>query len=271
MEKLKNKPNTLEAYDEISVSPLKEGIIEKAPEKPAGTEHYIPHKGVVRENAETTKLRIVYDESAKAEEPPTQSLRSLKNVHGLILVSACIGFEEMEQFVTNRVRKITEKGFECRHVPTSDAPADIGRRGFPSVQQNEKWMVGPLWLSVPGRNIKLQGHYLQKYEDDIFRCKGRIQGDYPIYMYLRGVDYAGPIVYKGKGKVERKGYKIIYTCRLTRGVHLEFLPKLSCDLKEQKPVKLNADAEDFRPRRPTAAVAAENIHGTIQYEEDEIL
>ena len=45
---------------------LKEGIIEKAPKIPTGIEHNIPHKGVVRENAETTKLRIVYDDSAKA-------------------------------------------------------------------------------------------------------------------------------------------------------------------------------------------------------------
>ena len=31
-----------------------------------GREFYIPHKAVVRENAESTKMRIVYDASAKA-------------------------------------------------------------------------------------------------------------------------------------------------------------------------------------------------------------
>ena len=56
-----------------------------------------------------------------------------------------------KQFVTNRVRKITEKGFEWRHVPTSDNPADIGSRGSTSVRQNDKWMVGPPWLSVPAQ------------------------------------------------------------------------------------------------------------------------
>ena len=31
-----------------------------------GREFYIPHKAVVRENAESTKIRIVYDASARA-------------------------------------------------------------------------------------------------------------------------------------------------------------------------------------------------------------
>ena len=57
--------------------------------------------------------------------------------------------------------------------------------------------------------------------------KERSEGTIPFDII--GVYYAGPIVYKGKGKVERKGYIIIYTCSLTRGVHLEFLPNMNCD------------------------------------------
>ena len=42
-------------------------IIEKQKaEEPTGVEFYIPHKPVVREGAETTKLSIVYDASARA-------------------------------------------------------------------------------------------------------------------------------------------------------------------------------------------------------------
>ena len=37
-----------------------------ADKQPSGTEFYIPHKPVVKEGAETTKLRIVYDASARA-------------------------------------------------------------------------------------------------------------------------------------------------------------------------------------------------------------
>ncbi|XP_022781218.1 uncharacterized protein LOC111322405 [Stylophora pistillata] len=43
-------------------------IVEPAPDIPTGKEYYIPHKGVVRENAESTKLRIVYDASAREKD-----------------------------------------------------------------------------------------------------------------------------------------------------------------------------------------------------------
>ena len=43
-----------------------------------------------------------------------------------------------------------------------------------------------------------------------------------------GVDYAGPIYYCSK-KSEDKSYILIYTCSLTRGLHLELMPNLSCE------------------------------------------
>ena len=45
---------------------LEAGIVERAPPTVKGGEIYIPHKGVVLENAESTKLRTVYDASAQA-------------------------------------------------------------------------------------------------------------------------------------------------------------------------------------------------------------
>ena len=56
-----------EAYDQILRSQLNEGIIEPAPKIPQGKEFYLPHKCVERANAESTKLRVVYDASARAQ------------------------------------------------------------------------------------------------------------------------------------------------------------------------------------------------------------
>ena len=58
-----------EQYDAIIQEQLTEGVIEKAPPiSPAQPlkEFYIPHKSVIRKSAETTKMRIVYDASARA-------------------------------------------------------------------------------------------------------------------------------------------------------------------------------------------------------------
>ena len=67
-----------ESYGEIMNDQKKEGIVEEARQPPIGTEFYIPHKPVVRESAESTKLRIVYDASARAY-PDAPSLNDCLN------------------------------------------------------------------------------------------------------------------------------------------------------------------------------------------------
>ena len=56
-----------EAYGEKIEEQRSEGVVEPANHHAKGVEFYIPHKPVVKERAETTKLRIVYDASAKAQ------------------------------------------------------------------------------------------------------------------------------------------------------------------------------------------------------------
>ena len=60
-------------YDAIIKEQLAEGVIEKVPPVSQSKEFYIPHKGVVRKRSETTKMRIVYDASARAT-PDSPSL-----------------------------------------------------------------------------------------------------------------------------------------------------------------------------------------------------
>ena len=47
---------------------LQEGVVEPAPAEVTGREFYLPHRAVVRQSAETTKLRVGYDASARAQE-----------------------------------------------------------------------------------------------------------------------------------------------------------------------------------------------------------
>lgn len=57
-------------YNDVIMSQLEVGVIEKVEDQHSSYEHkthYIPHHGVLTENKETTKLRIVYDASAKTK------------------------------------------------------------------------------------------------------------------------------------------------------------------------------------------------------------
>ena len=65
--RLSKKEPILREYDEIICKQLADGIIERVPhsEEKLSDCHFLPHHGVVREDKETTKLRVVFDGSAK--------------------------------------------------------------------------------------------------------------------------------------------------------------------------------------------------------------
>ena len=59
LKKLQKEPNLLDQYDEVIQDQLAKGIIERVSSDPVGREFYIPHKPVVRESAESTKLNCL--------------------------------------------------------------------------------------------------------------------------------------------------------------------------------------------------------------------
>ena len=68
------KIGRLQEYDQIMREQMSDGIIEPIPTHPTGeVVHYVPHQAVIREDAESTKMRIVYDCSARAN-PQSPSL-----------------------------------------------------------------------------------------------------------------------------------------------------------------------------------------------------
>ena len=70
-------------YDSIITEQKEQGIIESADQPAQGVEFYIRHKPVVRENAESTKMCIVYDASARAH-PTAPSLNDCLNAGPLL-------------------------------------------------------------------------------------------------------------------------------------------------------------------------------------------
>ena len=67
IKKLQKDEKTAKEYDRVIKEQLEEGIIEKVTDENETKEgtHYLPHHPVIREQAETTKLRVVFDASAK--------------------------------------------------------------------------------------------------------------------------------------------------------------------------------------------------------------
>ena len=78
---LGRNPEQIVNYDQIIHSQLKEGFIEKVenPYRHTGTLHYIPHHPVIKEERVTTKIRIVYNASARiSSHAPSLSETSIK-------------------------------------------------------------------------------------------------------------------------------------------------------------------------------------------------
>ena len=84
LRKLKGKPEVLKQYHGIIQEQINQGIGEYAPDEPEGDHvFYMPHKPVIRELAVMTKMRIVYDASAR-ENQKSPSLNDCLHVGPLL-------------------------------------------------------------------------------------------------------------------------------------------------------------------------------------------
>ncbi len=72
LRRLRHNPEILKKYDSTIREQLRDGIVEVVEEEKAigpGPVHYLPHHAVIRRDKETSKVRIVYDASAKSSGP----------------------------------------------------------------------------------------------------------------------------------------------------------------------------------------------------------
>ena len=71
LKRLNQDPQLLRQYDGVIRDQLCQGVVEVVPssDEAEGRVHYLPHHAVIRRDKETTKLRIVYDASARADGP----------------------------------------------------------------------------------------------------------------------------------------------------------------------------------------------------------
>ena len=70
--RLRQMPELLREYDSVIQTQIQQGIVElvdTSVRKTTGRLHYLPHHAVVRSDKDTTKVRVVYDASARAGGP----------------------------------------------------------------------------------------------------------------------------------------------------------------------------------------------------------
>ena len=69
--RLKRAPELLREYDQVIREQERDGVIEPVTNLEVGENgrtHYLPHHAVIRRDAKTTKVRVVYDASSRADE-----------------------------------------------------------------------------------------------------------------------------------------------------------------------------------------------------------
>ena len=74
LHRLRHQPTVLQQYDNVIQDQLKKGMIQPVQDLEDIQEarvHYLPHHAVIRQDRETTKLRVVYDASAKRQDAPS--------------------------------------------------------------------------------------------------------------------------------------------------------------------------------------------------------
>ena len=73
LSKLRNDPSLLKEYDQVIQGYIKDEILEVVPpdDTAESNVHYLPHRAVVKQDRETTKVRVVMDASAKLKNEPS--------------------------------------------------------------------------------------------------------------------------------------------------------------------------------------------------------
>ena len=74
LRRLRQTPDILQEYDSVIRKQLEQGIVQPAHYLGVvGEVHYLPHHAVIKQNRETTKVRVVYDASARSGGPSLNS------------------------------------------------------------------------------------------------------------------------------------------------------------------------------------------------------
>ena len=126
MKHLQKDPELLQRYDETIRTQIQNGVIEKVESTEINNKnkkHYIPHHGVIKPDSATTKLRIVYDASAKTKKG-NKSLNECLHRGPVILEDLC-GL--LIRFRTKKIGMIADIEKAFLQIGIHDTDRDVTR------------------------------------------------------------------------------------------------------------------------------------------------
>eukprot|EP00112_Aurelia_sp_Birch-Aquarium-sp1_P009849 Seg2135.5 transcript_id=Seg2135.5/GoldUCD/mRNA.D3Y31 product="hypothetical protein" protein_id=Seg2135.5/GoldUCD/D3Y31 len=216
LEKLRQKPLILKEYDAIIKEQLDKGIIERVTEMEQPSRvHYLPNQAVVREKAETTKVRVVYDASCKDVKKGT-SLNDCLHV-GASLTPLL--FDILVRFRENCVPLVGDIEKAFLNIEIDPADRDVLRFLWPENIQdpNSEIAVYRFQRAVFGVNASpfllnavLRYHIEQYRETDPEFCD-KLSADFyvdDLFTGARNVENAFKLYLRAKERMKEGGFRL---------------------------------------------------------------
>ena len=109
LRRLRQSPQLLHDYNSIIQDQVSKGIVEVVSESTSpvvnGRIHYLPHHGVVRQDKSTSKLRIVYDASARSHGPSLNNCLYTGPKFGQSIFDILLRFRAQHIALTGKIEK----------------------------------------------------------------------------------------------------------------------------------------------------------------------
>jgi len=214
--KLKGNKELLNQYDAIFKDQLAKGIIERVPpeEEGANNAHFLCHFGVIRNDRKTTKLRVVFDGSAKSD-PNSLSLNDRLEVGGNYMP---LLFDTLLRFRVHKIAITADIEAAFLQIGVKQSDRDILRfLWFDNVTQDKPSIVQYRYCrlvfgltcspAILGETIKFHIAQFASRNPEVVKILNRLYADDLSYG-CETVDEALDIYRKAKDIMRKGGFNL---------------------------------------------------------------
>ena len=214
--KLKGNNELLNQYDAIFMDQLAKGIIERVPleEEGANNAHFLCHFGVIRNDRKTTKLRVVFDGSAKSD-PNSLSLNDRLEVGDNYMP---LLFDTLLRFRVHKIAITADIEAAFLQIGVKESDRDVLRfLWFDDVTQEKPSIVQYRYCrlvfgltcspAILGETIRFHIAQYSSRNPEVVKILNRLYAD-DLSCGCETVDEALDIYRKAKGIMQEGGFNL---------------------------------------------------------------